>query len=124
MTDLRLTWVQPEDLVGHELRQAEEDGRDAKAVAERWHTAGGTTAPPRTGASPAPAPPHLRALAEELLDELALLPGPQEQYEPTELPAIRSWGPAPPGAGGAPPAETPPPGPRPRGGGPPARSAR
>ncbi|MGW2055021.1 ADP-ribosylglycohydrolase family protein [Streptomyces sp. NPDC001840] len=94
MTDLRLTWVQPEDLVGHELRQAEEDGRDAKAVAERWHTAGGTTAPPRTGASPAPAPPHLRALAEELLDELALLPGPQEQYEPTELPAIRSACPA------------------------------
>ncbi|MFE7124700.1 ADP-ribosylglycohydrolase family protein [Streptomyces sp. NPDC057617] len=100
MTDLRLTWVQPEDLVGHELRQAEEDGRDAKAVAERWHTAGGTTAPPRTGASPAPAPPHLRALAEELLDELALLPCPQEQYEPTELSAIRAACPAWPGRPG------------------------
>ena len=26
---LRLTWVQPEDLIGHELRQAAQDGRDA-----------------------------------------------------------------------------------------------
>ena len=26
---LRVTWVQPEDLIGHELRQAAEDGRDA-----------------------------------------------------------------------------------------------
>ncbi|MGW7177027.1 hypothetical protein ACWGH6_29715, partial [Streptomyces xanthophaeus] len=25
---LRVTWVQPEDLIGHELRQAAEDGRD------------------------------------------------------------------------------------------------
>ncbi|MGW1229441.1 hypothetical protein [Streptomyces sp. NPDC002530] len=32
---LRATWVQPEDLVGHELRQAAEDGRDARALAER-----------------------------------------------------------------------------------------
>ena len=23
---LRLTWVQPEDLIGHELRQAEQEG--------------------------------------------------------------------------------------------------
>ncbi|WP_046506451.1 ADP-ribosylglycohydrolase family protein [Streptomyces odonnellii] len=106
MTDLRLTWVQPEDLVGHELRQAEEDGRDAKAVADRWHTAGGPVTPPRTGASPAPAPPRLRALAEELLDELARLPCPQEQYEPTELAAITSlcpgWPAARPGPGDGP----------------------
>ena len=36
---LRLTWVQPEDLVGHELRQAGLDGRDASAVAARWRAA-------------------------------------------------------------------------------------
>lgn len=33
---LRLTWVQPEDLIGHELRQAALEGRDASAVAARW----------------------------------------------------------------------------------------
>ncbi|MFJ8232019.1 ADP-ribosylglycohydrolase family protein [Streptomyces sp. NPDC094448] len=70
---LRLTWVQPEDLVGHELRQAAEDGRDpgaVAAVAARWEAAGGSAAPPAAGASPAPAPPGLRALAGRLLDEL------------------------------------------------------
>ncbi|NUK13048.1 hypothetical protein HRW18_34845, partial [Streptomyces lunaelactis] len=46
MTDLRLTWVQPEDLLGHELRQAEEDGRDATEIRARWQTAGGHPAPP------------------------------------------------------------------------------
>lgn len=33
---LRLTWVQPEDLLGHELRQAAEDGREPWAIAARW----------------------------------------------------------------------------------------
>ncbi|MFD7895954.1 ADP-ribosylglycohydrolase family protein [Streptomyces sp. NPDC059743] len=90
MTDLRVTWVQPEDLIGHELRQASEDGRDATAVAHRWHTAGGAPAPPRAGASQTPPDPRLRALAEELLDELARLPSTRERYEPTDLAAIRS----------------------------------
>ncbi|KUL49980.1 ADP-ribosylglycohydrolase family protein [Streptomyces sp. NRRL S-1521] len=72
----RVTWVQPEDLIGHELRQADEDGRDASAVRERWLAAGGRPAPDRAGASPVPAPPPLRALAERLLDELASLPRP------------------------------------------------
>ncbi|MGH4027605.1 ADP-ribosylglycohydrolase family protein [Actinomycetota bacterium Odt1-20B] len=71
MTHLRLTWVQPEDLVGHELRQAEEEGRDTTAVRARWLRAGGHLAPPRAGASTTPPAPHLRALAEQLLDELA-----------------------------------------------------
>ncbi|MEU2660329.1 hypothetical protein ABZ615_34050, partial [Streptomyces sp. NPDC007325] len=34
---VRLTWVQPEDLVGHELRQAAEDGRNAGEIAARWY---------------------------------------------------------------------------------------
>ncbi|MFI2214604.1 ADP-ribosylglycohydrolase family protein [Streptomyces sp. NPDC020141] len=96
---LRLTWVQPEDLVGHELRQAAEDGRDAAGIAAVWRAAGGPCAPPAAGASPAPAAPALRALADRLLDELAALPAPLAALEPTDLPAIRAacpdW-PAPP----------------------------
>ncbi|MEV5970831.1 ADP-ribosylglycohydrolase family protein [Streptomyces sp. NPDC051921] len=86
---LRLTWVQPEDLVGHELRQAEEDGRDAAPLAARWRAAGGLTAPPAAGASPAPRP-ALRPLAEQLLDALAALPSPLSRHEPTPLDAIVS----------------------------------
>ncbi|MER5766861.1 ADP-ribosylglycohydrolase family protein [Streptomyces sp. NPDC001985] len=92
MTDdaLRLTWVQPEDLLGHELRQAAEDGRDAAGIAAVWRRAGGHRPPGAAGASPAPAPPALRALALRLLDELAALPSPLTGDEPTALPAIRA----------------------------------
>lgn len=71
---IRLTWVQPEDLVGHELRQAQEEGKDARSVRSRWLAAGGHLAPARAGASPTPPAPHLRTLAEELLTELSRLP--------------------------------------------------
>ncbi|OKI05281.1 hypothetical protein A6A06_11685 [Streptomyces sp. CB02923] len=87
---LRLTWVQPEDLIGHELRQAAEDGRDASSVEDRWRAAGGHPAPARSGASPRPAEPHLRALAGRLLDELAEQPSPLADDEPTDLPAIKA----------------------------------
>ncbi|MEU4498143.1 ADP-ribosylglycohydrolase family protein [Streptomyces sp. NPDC023998] len=114
MTGLRLTWVQPEDLLGHELRQAEEDGRDAWSIRTRWTGAGGSLAPSSAGASPAPAPPYLRALARDLLDELAVLPCPLTEYEPTSLLLIKAscpaWPSAPPhrapqpgGAGDPPP---------------------
>ncbi|GAA2209407.1 hypothetical protein GCM10009850_048650 [Nonomuraea monospora] len=82
---IRLTWVQPEDLVGHELRQAAEDGRDARKIAARWHAAGGHDAPPRAGASE-PEAARLRGLAEELLDELAAIPSPLP--EPSDLAGI------------------------------------
>ncbi|MCX5396426.1 ADP-ribosylglycohydrolase family protein [Streptomyces sp. NBC_00102] len=99
--NVRLTWVQPEDLIGHELRQAGQDGRDASEIAARWCAAGGPPAPERAGASVPPAPPGLRALAERLLDELALLESPLAEQEPTELAAVRAlcatW-PAPPAA--------------------------
>jgi ADP-ribosylglycohydrolase len=85
---LRLTWVQPEDLIGHELRQAEEDGRDGSPVRDRWLAAGGALAPERAGASRAPAPGALRALAEELLGELAALPCPSTADEPVSLAGI------------------------------------
>ncbi|MFC8668856.1 ADP-ribosylglycohydrolase family protein [Streptomyces sp. NPDC057199] len=90
MTPLRLTWVQPEDLLGHELRQAEEDGREPSAIAARWHRAGGPHSPQRAGASPQPASPYLRALAQDLLDELADLPSRLADKEPTALPRIRA----------------------------------
>lgn len=88
--NVRATWVQPEDLIGHELRQAAEDGRDATDVERRWYEAGGSPAPERAGASTAPAPPGLRALAERLLDELALLEAPSALDEPTALADVRA----------------------------------
>ncbi|MFD8223635.1 ADP-ribosylglycohydrolase family protein [Streptomyces massasporeus] len=87
---LRLTWVQPEDLLGHELRQAAQDGREPKAVAARWRAAGGPEAPVTAGASPTPASRYLRQLAEDLLDELADLPSAWADDEPTDLGRIRS----------------------------------
>ncbi|MEV0409432.1 ADP-ribosylglycohydrolase family protein [Streptomyces sp. NPDC050448] len=99
---VRLTWVQPEDLVGHELRQAAEDGRDAEPLLRAWIAAGGAPAPGRAGASPAPAPPELRALASRLLTELAGLPSPSAPDEPTPWPAITATWTATPGRGPGP----------------------
>ncbi|MCX5556922.1 ADP-ribosylglycohydrolase family protein [Streptomyces sp. NBC_00038] len=90
MTPLRLTWVQPEDLLGHELTQATQDGREPSAIAARWRAAGGPEAPPRAGASPTPTSPYLRVLAEDLLDELADLPSRLADHEPTDLARIRA----------------------------------
>ncbi|MGW5778948.1 ADP-ribosylglycohydrolase family protein [Streptomyces sp. NPDC003863] len=75
--------------MGHELRQAAEDGRDAGALAVRWKAAGGPPAPETAGASGVPRP-DLRPLAEELLDTLASLPTPLSAHEPTALPAIQA----------------------------------
>ncbi|MFH9708787.1 ADP-ribosylglycohydrolase family protein [Streptomyces luteogriseus] len=97
---LRLTWVQPEDLLGHELRQAAQDGREPKAVAARWRAAGGPGAPVTAGASPTPASRYLRRLAEDLLDELADLPSALADDEPTDLGRIRSACPDWPGPAG------------------------
>ncbi|EST23073.1 ADP-ribosylglycohydrolase family protein [Streptomyces roseochromogenus] len=87
---LRLTWVQPEDLLGHELRQARLDGRSPSAIEARWRAAGGPDAPPRAGASPHRASRYLRLLAEDLLDELADLPSALSEDEPTDLDRIKS----------------------------------
>lgn len=92
---VRLTWAQPEDLLGHELRQAAEDGRDPEPARRAWLAAGGRPAPDRAGASAAPAPPELRALAARLMDELAALPIPSAAAEPQSWEAIRAtWPPA------------------------------
>ncbi|RKN40172.1 ADP-ribosylglycohydrolase family protein [Streptomyces hoynatensis] len=97
---MRLTWVQPEDLVGHELRQAAQDGRDAAGVERRWREAGGHPAPDRAGASPAVATPELRRLATRLLDELAALDSPLAGREPTGLAAVKAACPDWPAPGG------------------------
>ncbi|MDT9694524.1 ADP-ribosylglycohydrolase family protein [Streptomyces sp. P17] len=87
---LRLTWVQPEDLIGHELRQAAQDGREPSRIAARWKAAGGLEAPRSAGASPDPASRYLRLLANDLLDELADLPSKVKDHEPTDLEKIKS----------------------------------
>ncbi|MFD7910337.1 ADP-ribosylglycohydrolase family protein [Streptomyces sp. NPDC059752] len=111
---VRLTWAQPEDLVGHELRQAAEDGRNPAAALRAWLAAGGNPAPDRAGASPTPAPPELRALATRLLDDLAQLPPRSAADEPRSWPAIRAtWPPAAVAEAPRPPAELPTPTPRP-----------
>jgi ADP-ribosylglycohydrolase len=67
---MRLTWVQPEDLLPHQLVQSRAEGVDTTDVESRWTDAGGTTTAPVSGASDKPAFPVLRNLARELLDEL------------------------------------------------------
>lgn len=67
---MRMTWVQPEDLLPHQLVQSTAEGVDVTDVADRWQSAGGTTTAPASGASDEPAGAELRALARELLDEL------------------------------------------------------
>ena len=43
---MRVTWVQPEDLLAHELRQSADEGRDIAPVAARWTAAGGEVTAP------------------------------------------------------------------------------
>jgi ADP-ribosylglycohydrolase len=67
---MRLTWVQPEDLLPHQLIQSRSEGVDVTDVEAHWLDAGGTTEAPASGASDVPASPELRSLARELMDEL------------------------------------------------------
>jgi hypothetical protein len=91
---MRVTWVQPEDLVAHELVAAREEGRAVDDIESRWVAAGGAAVPPRGGAAGTPAPPALRDLAARLLDELDALPPGDSAAEPDDLAAIRAGWPA------------------------------
>jgi ADP-ribosylglycohydrolase len=82
-----VTWIQLEDLIGHELRQAREEGKNVDSVEDRWLEAGGALAPAR-GASPERAPAALRELASTLLDEIACLASPLDGDEPHDYEAI------------------------------------
>jgi len=81
---MRVTWVQPEDLVRHELWQSEQEGRDVGAVRDRWTEAGGAVEPPYVGASPEAATPEQRMVAERLLLELDALPDVTAATEPSD----------------------------------------
>jgi ADP-ribosylglycohydrolase len=90
---MRLTWVQPEDLLPHQLHQSHTEGVETADLESRWLAAGGTTTAPASGASEKPATPVLRALAHDLLDELdARAP---RWIPPTipQLPLLRSGSP-------------------------------
>lgn len=93
---MRLTWAQPEDLLAHELVQSATEGKDVAGVVERWTAAGGEVVPAVSGAGPVPAPPALRALARELLDELDALPAAPAPHEPDGWEQIVALLPAPP----------------------------
>lgn len=79
--------MQPEDLIGHELRQAREEGKQVDEVEARWLGAGGRAAPAR-GASQEPVASELRELALELLDGLDGFPRPLVEEEPDGFDAI------------------------------------
>ena len=67
---MRLTWIQPEDLLPHALVQAAAESIDVTSMAERWRAAGGPPRPTADGASDDPALKRLRGLARGLLDEI------------------------------------------------------
>lgn len=103
----QLSWVQPEDLLTHELVQGRDEGLDVTGVAARWLDAGGWLEPPVGGTSDRAPSAALRSLAGALLDELDRCPRPAAlaETEPDGLDAIehlaapvRSVGPPPPAA--------------------------
>lgn len=94
---MRLTWIQPDDLLRHELVQSAEEGKDVEPVRARWVAAGGDPRPPVGGVSPVPSSPELNALARELVAELDRLPSASAQDEPDDIGEIRAaWRPVPP----------------------------
>ena len=70
---MRLTWVQPEDLLLHAFVQARSEGVDTAALEAQWTEAGGRLVVPMSGAADEPAAPALRALAGRLLSDLDVL---------------------------------------------------
>ncbi|MEW2382755.1 ADP-ribosylglycohydrolase family protein [Micromonospora sp. NPDC047707] len=91
---MRITWVQPEDLLPHEIAASRDEGRDVEAIARRWAAAGGELTPPVSGASVSAATPELRSLATELLDAADALPAAASADEPEDLDAVRATWPA------------------------------
>lgn len=81
---MRLTWIKPEELIGYELSQAVEEGKDASALTSRWAAASRGMADLTS----------LRSLAEELLAEAQALQAADESQEPSELTAIQALRPA------------------------------
>src|ERR1043165_9396434 len=76
LSAMRVSWVQPVDLLSHELVAARDLGKDVSKVTCRWLDAGGSLGPSATGTPMAPANPQLHALADRLLDALDEQPTP------------------------------------------------
>jgi ADP-ribosylglycohydrolase len=93
---MRVTWVQPEDVLRHELVQSAAEGKTIEDVAARWVAAGGVLGPPPRGASAEPATDSQRSLARALVDELDARPAGRSDDEPNDLAAIRARWTAPP----------------------------
>ncbi|WP_323101321.1 ADP-ribosylglycohydrolase family protein [Intrasporangium sp. YIM S08009] len=80
---MRLTWVQPEDLLLHAFVQARAEGADVSALEREWVHAGGSRDVPVSGAAEVPATPEQRALAARLLDDVDdLAPARPAELEP------------------------------------------
>lgn len=86
---MRLTWVQPDDLLRHELVQSATEGKDVRPIAAAWQAAGGSVTPPLGGVSPARASSELVDLANRLLEDIARVPAPPSG-EPDRLDEIRT----------------------------------
>lgn len=97
---MRLTWVQPEDLLLAEFVQLRSEGVDPGGYEQRWlAAAGGSLDPPVGGAADAPAAPEHRALARRMLDELDALPRPADPRHPEDPAGIEgTWAAGPPAA--------------------------
>lgn len=82
-----LSWVQPADLLAHELVASAAEGKDTAALIEQWIAAGGSIQAPHGGAQDPPAGERLQSLARELLDALDDLPPSSEadRTDPTDL---------------------------------------
>jgi ADP-ribosylglycohydrolase len=87
---MRVSWVQPEDLLSHELVAARDLGKDVSKVTWRWLDAGGSLGPSATGTTVSPANPELHALADRLLDALDEQPMPARPGEPDDLAGIQA----------------------------------
>ncbi|WP_027341247.1 ADP-ribosylglycohydrolase family protein [Hamadaea tsunoensis] len=87
---MRLSWVQPEDLLTHELVAARDLGKDVSRVTWKWLDAGGSLAATPAGASATPASPQLHALADRLMEALDEQPMPVSPGEPDDLDGIRA----------------------------------
>jgi ADP-ribosylglycohydrolase len=91
---MRLTWVQPADLLAHEFVASVAEGRAIDAIVARWKGEGGVVEAPVAGASTTLTDPRLDRLAEQLLDELDALPVPIADDEPSTLADIAATWPA------------------------------
>lgn len=86
---MRLTWVQPEDLLLHEFVQSRAEGRDVADLERRWvDSTGRSLDAPVSGAADQPADADTRRLAVEMLDQLDQLPLVDDPDHPESLDVI------------------------------------